>query len=104
AIGAYWSLMNIHPNQSCASLKLGVYVGLLFCLFQLFPTGDQHGKMVAKHQPAALAAMEGKFESGDHAELAIIGQPDVKSRKLENPVIVPGVLSYLAYGSFGAMV
>jgi cytochrome d ubiquinol oxidase subunit I len=63
-----------------------------------------HGKLVAKYQPVALAAMEGRFESGSHAEVAIIGQPDVKNRRLENPIVVPGVLSYLAYGSFGANV
>jgi cytochrome d ubiquinol oxidase subunit I len=104
AIGAYWTLMRAHAEHAQASLKMGVYASLVFCLFQLFPTGDQHGKMVAKHQPAALAAMEGKFESSDHAEMAIIGQPDVQNRRLDNPVMVPGVLSFLAYGSFGATV
>jgi cytochrome d ubiquinol oxidase subunit I len=48
--------------------------------------------------------MEGKFDSSTHAELAIIGQPDVPNRRLENPVMVPGILSFLAYGSFGAKV
>jgi cytochrome d ubiquinol oxidase subunit I len=48
--------------------------------------------------------MEGKFETGDNAEMAIIGQPDVVNRQLHNPIIVPSVLSYLAYGSFGAEV
>jgi len=63
-----------------------------------------HGKMVARYQPAALAGMEGKFESSSRADMAIIGQPDVKHRRLENPIVVPYVLSYLAYGSFGARV
>jgi cytochrome bd ubiquinol oxidase subunit I len=48
--------------------------------------------------------MEGKFESGTHAELVIIGQPDVQGRKLDNPIAVPAMLSFLAYGSFGANV
>src|SRR5262249_47717462 len=52
----------------------------------------------------ALAAMEGKFHSSDRAEVAIIGQPDVKAGRLENPIVVPGMLSFLAYGSFGATV
>ena len=38
------------------------------------------------------------------AELAIIGQPNVDERRLENPIIVPRILSFLAYGSFGAEV
>jgi cytochrome bd ubiquinol oxidase subunit I len=45
--------------------------------------------------------MEGLFEGGPYAELAIIGQPNVAARKLENPIVVPWILSFLAYGSFG---
>jgi cytochrome d ubiquinol oxidase subunit I len=104
AVGAYWTLMRMHRPHAALFLKVGVTAGLISCLAQLFPTGDMHGKLVARHQPAALAAMEGKFHTSDQAELAIIGQPDVKNRRLENPIIVPGMLSYLAYGSFGAEV
>src|SRR5205814_8093005 len=63
-----------------------------------------HGKMLTRHQPVTLAAAEGLFESGTYAKLAIIGQPDVQHRKLENPIVVPGVLSFLAYGTFGSTV
>jgi cytochrome bd ubiquinol oxidase subunit I len=48
--------------------------------------------------------MEGLFKSGPYAELAIIGQPDLVARELENPIVVPGVLSFLAYGTFGSTV
>jgi cytochrome d ubiquinol oxidase subunit I len=85
-------------------LRVGVIAGLLSCVIVLFPTGDGHGKMMAQHQPATLAAAEGVFHSGPYAELAIIGQPNVKERKLENPVVVPGALSFLAYGTFGSTV
>jgi cytochrome d ubiquinol oxidase subunit I len=69
-----------------------------------FPAGDGAGKMVARHQPVTLAAMEGLFDGGPYAELAIIGQPDVAARKLENPIVVPWILSFLCYGSFGSTV
>ena len=78
--------------------------GLLSCVLVAFPAGDGHGKLLAKHQPVTLAAMEGLFEGGPYAELAIIGQPNVAARKLENPIVVPAVLSFLAYGSFGSTV
>ncbi len=48
--------------------------------------------------------MEGKFQRGSHAEIVIIGQPDVEHHRLDNPVVVPWMLSYLAYGSFGATI
>jgi cytochrome d ubiquinol oxidase subunit I len=104
AVGAFWMLSHKHEQAARRCLKLGVITGLIASLLQLFPTGDASGKLVAKHQQPTLAAMEGKFETSTHAELAIIGQPDVEARKLENPIFVPRVLSYLAYGSFGAKV
>jgi cytochrome d ubiquinol oxidase subunit I len=104
AVGAYWSLMGKHMDHALICLRVGVIAGLLSCILIAFPTGDSQGKLVATHHPAALAAMEGLFEGGPDAELAIIGQPDVQARKLENPVVVPGALSFLAYGSFGSTV
>lgn len=104
AVGAFYRLAKRHDEASRIFLKVGVITAFIASILILFPTGDFHGKMMAKHQPAALAAMEGKFETGDKAELALIGQPDVVNKRLNNPIIVPYVLSYLAYGSFGAEV
>jgi cytochrome d ubiquinol oxidase subunit I len=104
AVSAYWLLARKHEEHARLSLRVAVVVGLLACVAQLFPTGDRQGKLVAEHQRPALAAMEGKFESSDHAELALVGQPNVDERRLENPVEVPYALSFLAYGSFGATV
>jgi len=69
-----------------------------------FPTGDQQGKMVAKHHPIALAAMEGRWNSGTWAEINFIGQPDVNNQRLDNPIRMPGVLSFIAYGAFDSNV
>jgi cytochrome bd-type quinol oxidase subunit 1 len=38
------------------------------------------------------------------ASAFIVGQPNVAERRLENPIVVPELLSFLAYGSFGATV
>ena len=104
AVGAYWSLLQKHSEHAAICLRVGVIAGLLSCILVAFPFGDGHGKLLAKHQPVTLAAMEGLFDGGPYAELAIIGQPDVAARKLENPIVVPAVLSFLAYGSFGSTV
>lgn len=104
AVGAFYVLMNRHLEQAKVFLRVGVIVGFIFSAMQIFPTGDRQGKLVAQNQPTALAAMEGKFETGSNAEMALIGQPDVNKRQLENPILVPGVLSFLAYGTFGAEV
>ncbi|MBS2028682.1 MAG: cytochrome ubiquinol oxidase subunit I [Deltaproteobacteria bacterium] len=101
AVGALYALQGLHPEQAALYLRTGVVVGLAFSVLQLFPTGDRHGKMVAQLQPTALAAMEGAFHGGPHVGLAIIGQPDVEHDRLENAIEVPGILSFLAYGTFG---
>lgn len=104
AVGAYWSLLQKHQAHARICLSTGVIAGLFSSVLVAFPAGDGQGKLVAQHQPATLAAMEGLFEGGPYAELAIIGQPDVAERKLQNPAAVPGILSFLAYGTFGSTV
>jgi len=102
-VAAFWTLEG-RAREAAASLRMGVVAGLVSCALQLFPTGDRQGKMLAEHQPVALAAMEGVFRAEKFAPLAIIGQPDVAGQRLENPVYLPGMLSFLAYGSFGTTV
>ncbi|MGZ6162532.1 MAG: cytochrome ubiquinol oxidase subunit I [Myxococcaceae bacterium] len=103
-VGAFWMLSGVHKEHARLALRTGVITGLVASCLMIFPTGDRHGKLLAEKQPATLAAMEGLFESKPDAELAIIGQPDVEHRRLENPVVVPGMLSFLVYGSFGSTV
>ncbi len=104
AVAAFWLLSGRHEEHARRSLRVAVVVGLSACLVQLFPTGDRQGKLVAESQRPTLAAMEGKFDSSSQAELALIGQPNTDEGRLENPVMVPAALSFLAYGSFGAIV
>jgi len=104
AVGAFWALRKSHREHAALNLKVGVITGLLASLLVAFPTGDMQGKLVAKYQPAALAAMEGRFHSGPYAELNIIGQPDVARRRPENAIQLPGILSVIAYGSFSSNV
>ncbi len=100
AVGAYWMLKGEHEESARVNLRVGVLAGLIFSVLVAFPTGDRQGKLVAAYQPAALAAMEGRFVSGPRAELNLIGQPNVAERRLDNPVRIPAVLSFIAYGSF----
>jgi cytochrome d ubiquinol oxidase subunit I len=104
AVGAYWCLMKQYQDTARLCLRVGVIAGLISCILQLFPTGDMVGKLVARYQRPTLAAMEGKFDSGSRAELALLGQPNMQTRRLENPIAVPWMLSYLSYGSFGHIV
>ena len=104
ALGAFWTLRAEHHDAARVSLATGVVVGLAGAILSAMPTGHVQGRLVAAHQPTALAGMEGRFQSGTHAPLAVIGQPNVALRKLDNPIELPAVLSYIAYGDFSANV
>jgi cytochrome bd ubiquinol oxidase subunit I len=100
AVAAFWTLRGTFLPHAAKVLRVGLIVGLVGALLVAFPTGDRQAKLVAEHQPAALAAMEGRFETGTMADITLIGQPNVPARRLDNPIKVPGVLSFLAYGTF----
>jgi cytochrome d ubiquinol oxidase subunit I len=100
AVGAWYALQQAHLDQASRFLRVGVTAGLLSSVAVAFPTGDIQAKLVAQHQPIALAAMEGRFTSETMAGIVLIGQPNIAEQRLDNPIIVPGVLSFLAYGTF----
>ncbi len=104
AVGAFYLLSQRFETHASIFLKTGVAAGLLASLLALFPTGDKQGQNVAKYQPATLAAMEGLFETKEGAELIIIGQPDVEEMKIDNPIHIPRLLSFLTYYRWGAEV
>jgi cytochrome d ubiquinol oxidase subunit I len=104
AVGAFYMLRKQHTEQARLYLNAGTLVGLIASLLVAFPTGDQQAKFVGRYQPATLAAMEGRFEGGRLADFAVIGQPNVAKQRLENPIELPGVLSFLAYGTFESYV
>jgi cytochrome d ubiquinol oxidase subunit I len=101
AVGAFYTLMGRHGDTARIFLRVGVTAGLIAGLL-VAATGDTQAKLVARHQPVALAAMEGHFESGPRAGLVLIGQPNVRERRLDNPVVIPWALSFLAFGTFHA--
>ena len=102
AVGAFYALRGDHIEQARMYLRHGAAVGLVAAILVAFPTGDAQAKIVARHQEPALAAMEGRFETGPRADITLIGQPNVRERRLDNPIRVPGMLSFLAYGTFHA--
>lgn len=104
AMGAFYTLRRMHPEQSRLYLNAGTFVGLIASFLVAFPTGDSQAKMVGAYQPATLAAMEGLFEGSRLAEVTVIGQPNVNEQRLENPIPLPGALSFLAYGTFQSYV
>jgi cytochrome d ubiquinol oxidase subunit I len=113
-IGAYYLLLGGradaseeargHAEYGKMFLRLGVTVGLPASILVAFPTGDMQAVNVAEHQPAAFASMEGLFDTEEGAALVLVGQPDIESMRLDNPIEVPRILSFLTYRRFDAEV
>jgi cytochrome d ubiquinol oxidase subunit I len=103
-VGAYYLLANREEELAMRFVRIGAIAALIFSIAAIFPTGDRNGDDISRYQPVKLAAMEGLFESEHNAPLAIIGMPDVQNAKLIDPILVPSILSFLAYGSFRANV
>jgi cytochrome bd ubiquinol oxidase subunit I len=104
AVGAFYLLANRDIEFGKIFLRVGVIAGLIAALLVAFPTGDGQGKNVAQHQPVTLAAMEGLFETKEGAELMLIGQPDMEKLRMDNPIHIPRLLSFLTYNRWKAEV
>ena len=94
SIGAFYLLSKQHQASAKLFVRTAVIVGVCAALLQLWPTGDGQGRMIAQYQPPALAAMEGLFHTERGAPVAILGQPDVNKKTLDNPLFVPRALSF----------
>ena len=103
-VGAYYLLARRQIAFGERLVRAGVIVGIFASLIAVFPTGDRNSADVTHDQPAKLAAMEGLFKTTQGAPLAILGMPDTQHETLIDPLYVPDVLSFLAYGNFRANV
>lgn len=104
AVGAFYVLARRHEDMGRLFLRVGITSAVLASIFQVFPSGDAQGQLVAKHQPVTLAAMEGLFHTEKGAPVVLIGQPNTATQTIDNPVKVPRMLSMLTYKRWDAEV
>jgi cytochrome d ubiquinol oxidase subunit I len=103
AIGAFYLLQQKHSEYGKLFVQTGVIFGLISSIIVAFPTGDLTAKNVVKHQPITFAAMEGIFETETGgSEIVLIGQPNMREKKLDNKIAVPNILSFLTYQNWDA--
>jgi cytochrome d ubiquinol oxidase subunit I len=95
AMGALFLLLGRHHQFGRICVRVGVIGALIFCVIQIFPTGDRQAHNVAVYQPSAFAAMEGMFRTEKGAPLVILGNPDTQARRLDSSLAMPHFLSFL---------
>lgn len=93
-----WHLLRKNQEEFFAtSMRLAVAVGLV-ATSVVAAQGHIHGNLVAKLQPAKLAAMESHWETMKNAPMYLLQIPDEKNEKnLVQALPVPGLLSFLAF-------
>jgi cytochrome bd ubiquinol oxidase subunit I len=97
ATGAFYLLTAQHHEHARIFVRMGVIAGAIASCLMMYPLGDAQARNVAAYQPTTLSAMEGLFHSQKGAPLAILGQPDMQAHRLQNPFVIPDVLSFLTY-------
>jgi len=97
AVGAYYLLAQREMEYAKIFVRIGVISGVIASLLLAFPTGDGQVKNVYEHQPVTFAGMEGLFETKEGAELMLIGQPDMEKLRIDNPLYVPKLLSFMTH-------
>jgi cytochrome d ubiquinol oxidase subunit I len=99
-----WQLLKGHtPAFHRPALRIALAIGVPAALLQPI-SGDIAAKMLARYQPAKLAALEGQFVTERSAPLRIGGWPDMEARETRFAIEIPGGLSFLAFGDFDAEV
>jgi cytochrome d ubiquinol oxidase subunit I len=95
SISAYYLLRKRHEDFARRSFTGALLFATVFSCLQLV-SGDSNAKMVARNQPAKLAAFEGLFKTGP-AQLSLFGMPDAKNEQVKYEIGIPGLLSFLVH-------
>jgi cytochrome d ubiquinol oxidase subunit I len=100
-----WHLLRKQEEELFGkSMRLAVTVGLLASAV-VAVQGHLHGNLVAKLQPAKLAAMESHWETMKNAPMYLLQIPDEKNEgNLVQAMPVPSLLSILAFNDPNAEV
>jgi len=103
AVHAFFLLRDRGSRFHRRAFAIALVVGAVTIPLEVV-SGDFLAKMVARNQPAKFAAMEGHYRTAAGAALVIGGLPDDAARETRWAIRVPGLLSFLAHGDFGATV
>lgn len=95
SVGAYYILRRRHLDFAMRSIKIALVVAIAASMLQLV-SGDANARMIARYQPAKLAAFEGHFRADAPSGMSIAGWVNARAQKVYG-VRIPGMLSWLLY-------
>ncbi len=98
SISAWYIRKNKYPEFARKAFGVGLIVALISAYAQLV-AGHASAHVVAEHQPAKLAAMEGHFPAKGKADMYLFGWVDKKKQTVKG-LAIPGGLSFLVHYNF----
>jgi cytochrome bd ubiquinol oxidase subunit I len=97
SISAYYLLKDRHVDFARKSFNSALPIAVVASVVMIV-SGDSQGRIVARYQPAKLAAMEGLYQStGEGAPIHLFGIPDSKAKMVRYNLEIPGLLSFLVH-------
>jgi len=103
AAGAYHLAKGRQVDIFRPAIMAGAVVTLIAAV-GVAVTGDMDAKIMVQQQPMKMAAAEGLYETTTDAPLSILSVGDLSGTEATRIIEVPGLLSWLSTGSFGAEV
>jgi cytochrome d ubiquinol oxidase subunit I len=96
SVCAWYILKNRHVDFARRCFVLALMLATVSSIGQAL-LGSMSAEVVAKHQPAKLAAMEGLYQTQEQAPIYLFGWPDNATGEVKWGVPVPGMLSFLVH-------
>ena len=103
AVGAYHLMKGHQPEVYRAAVKAGAWITLIAAV-GVSVSGDMDAKIMVQQQPMKMAAAEALYQTTTDAPFSILSVGDVSGTEATHLIEVPGLLSYMATGSFGSEV
>ncbi|MBP6994514.1 MAG: cytochrome ubiquinol oxidase subunit I [Phycicoccus sp.] len=105
---ALWLLMKHRDNTTDAPMyrtatRIGAWVALVASLGVVI-TGDIQGKIMTDVQPMKMAAAEALYDTTENAPFSVLSIGNLDGTEATRIIEIPGLLSFLATGDFGAEV
>lgn len=95
SVSAFYMIRKKHLEISKLMMKLSLATACITLILQLI-SGDSSAKLVAKFQPAKLAAFEGVYKTAPSTPISVIGWVDKEKEKVYS-LKIPSGLSFLTY-------
>lgn len=99
SVCAWYILKNRHLEFAKRGFVLALVMAAISSVAQLV-AGHFSAEIVAKHQPAKLAALEGVYTTEEATPLWLFGWPDSAAGEVKYGIGVPGGLSFLVHRDF----